>query len=300
MASHESANAPLPSIESAASEERHVNGVDLHVVSAGDPDDPLVVLLHGFPEFWYGWREVIEPIVDAGYRVLVPDQRGYNRSEKPDDTRAYRQEALTRDVVELVASEGRNAAAIVGHDWGGLVGWDLALREPDVVDALGIVNIGHPTVFKRRIRTDLTQLRKSWYVFFFQVPWLPEWSARRNDFQLWADALVEGSNPNTFSETDLDRYRRAWKEPGAPSAMIDWYRAMIRHSDAPSRNRVDPPTLLLWGENDQALVPEMAQESIERCEDGRLERFDDATHWIVHEYPDRIAAHLIDHLDRSL
>jgi len=290
------ANALLPDLPSAERTFRDVNDLTLHVVAAGDADDPLVVLLHGFPEFWYEWRHSVEPFVDAGYRVLVPDQRGYNRSEKPAGIRPYRITELSRDVVELIATEGRDTAHVVGHDWGAVVAWDLALRHPDVVDRLGIINVPHPTVFERVLRSNLTQLRKSWYVFFFQLPRIPEWYAARNDFDFMMGAMGEGARPETFSETDFERYRRAWGEAGALSAMINWYRALIRHGEDPPRERVRAPTQIVWGEQDQALVPEMATKSLEYCDEGDLERFPDATHWVPHEYPDRVASILLDHL----
>ena len=296
MSEHASGNAPLPDVPSAERSFREVDGVDLHVVAAGDPADPLVVLLHGFPEFWYEWRAYVEPLVDAGYRVLVPDQRGYNRSDKPAGIDAYRMGRLSADVVELVESEGRDAAHVVGHDWGAAVAWDAALRYPEAVDRLGIVNVPHPTVFERVLKTRPRQLLKSWYMFYFQLPGLPEWNVRRTEYDLLAATMRRGARPGTFSATDFERYRAAWAEEGALTAMINWYRALFRRRDDPPRERVAAPTLVLWGENDQALVPEFAPKSVAYCDDGRLERFPDATHWLPHEEPDRVAELLIDHL----
>lgn len=170
MASQPSTNAPLPDVSSAEITFRDVNNITLHAVTAGDSDVPLVVLLHGFPEFWYQWRHYVEPFVDAGYRVIVPDQRGYNHSDKPDGVRAYRISELSGDIVDLIATEDHETAHVVGHDWGAAVGWDLALRHPDTVDQLGIINVPHPAVFKQVLTPNLTQLRKSWYMFFFQLP----------------------------------------------------------------------------------------------------------------------------------
>jgi pimeloyl-ACP methyl ester carboxylesterase len=278
-----------------ASEYRTVNGVRLHVVAAGDPDDPLVVLLHGFPEFWYGWHRSIEPLVEAGYRVLVPDQRGYNRSEKPEGTRAYRASELSGDVVELIASAGRDAAHVVGHDWGAAVAWDVALRHPDSVDRLGILNVPHPAVFKRTLRSDPRQMLKSWYVFFFQLPRLPEWLHRRGDFRplVWG---LQSSKPGTFTERDLDRYRAAWDRERGVTGMVNWYRALFRHPEEPPRERINAPTLVIWGEGDKYLLPKMAPESIEYCEDGRLERIPEGTHWVHHEHPKRVTELLVEHL----
>jgi pimeloyl-ACP methyl ester carboxylesterase len=283
----------LPSAESTS---REVDGVELHVVAAGDPADPLVVLLHGFPEFWYGWRGQIGPLVDAGYRVLVPDQRGYGRSERPDGVRPYRRRELVRDVVGLVGTEGRESAHVVGHDWGAVVAWDLACRRPELVDRLAVVNVPHPVAFRRTLRSNPEQFRRSWYVLLFQLPWLPERLAARDDFALWARMLREDARPDAFTTADLERYRATWRRAGAPTAMLNWYRALIRYPDDPPRERVAVPTLLLWGEADRALVPELARRSLDYCETGRLERFPAATHWVHHEQPDRVAELLVEHL----
>jgi pimeloyl-ACP methyl ester carboxylesterase len=284
-------------VPSAESTRREVNGVTLHVVAAGDRSDPLVVFLHGFPEFWYGWREYVEPFVGAGYRVLVPDQRGYNRSEKPAGVRPYRISELSGDVADLVDTEDRDSACVVGHDWGAGVAWDLSLRHPGVVDRLGILNAPHPTVFAETLRSNPTQLRRSWYVFYFQIPRFPEWYLKRSGFAVWVDAMRDGASPGTFANEEIQRYRDAWEREGAPRAMLNWYRALLRHAEDPPRERVEAPTLVVWGEDDRALVPEMAPESVEYCVDGRLERFPDAGHWVNHERSDRIVGLLLDHFE---
>ena len=274
--------APLPAVPDAESTWHTVNGVRLHAVTAGDDDAPLVVLLHGYPEFWYGWHDYFEPLVEAGYRVVAPDQRGYNRSNKPDNVSAYRISELSADIVDLIAAEGRRSAHVVGHDWGAAVGWDLALRHPEVVDRLGILNVPHPTVFEAMLKSNLRQLRKSWYMFFFQVPHVPEWVQRRGDFRLLVKGFASAES-GTFTDRDIDRYRTAWSRPGAVTGMINWYRALFRHTDPPPHERVEIPTLVMWGERDSYLLPEMAQRSVAYCENGRLERFPDASHWVNHE-----------------
>lgn len=292
------ANAPLPDVDSAERTFYETEGgVSLHTVTAGETDDPSVVLLHGFPEFWYGWRECVGRLVEEGYRVVVPDQRGYNRSDKPDGIDSYRLPKLCQDVASLVEAEGNGTAHVVGHDWGALVAWNLALRRPETVDSLTAVNVPHPTVFRRTLLSSPTQLRRSWYMFFFQVPGLPEWHAKRDDFSAWLSKMDETSEPGTFDETDMGRYRSAWTEPGASTAMLNWYRAVFRRSDPLPRKTVEAPTLILWGEDDQALVPEMAPKSLRYCENGTLERFPDATHWVNHERPDRVSDLLLEHID---
>ncbi|WP_281195295.1 alpha/beta fold hydrolase [Halorubrum sp. F4] len=296
MTTRTETDALLPDIPSVESTFRDVNDVSLHTVAAGDPNDSLVVLLHGFPEFWYEWHDYIEPFVEAGYRVLVPDQRGYNHSEKPAGIRPYRITELSGDIIGLIATENRDTAHVVGHDWGAAVAWDLALRRPDTVDRLGIINVPHPMVFEEHLRSNLTQMRKSWYMFFFQVPRVPEWYVRRDDYEFMVTAMRQEARSEAFNETDFKRYRRAWAQDGAITAMLNWYRALFRHGEEPPRERVTAPTCVVWGENDQALVPEMAPQSLDYCDEGTLEQISEATHWIPHEYPDRVANLLLTHL----
>ncbi len=289
-------DASLCSLDDAESTYRTVNGTDLHVVSAGDEADPLVVLLHGFPEFWYGWHAQIEPLVEAGYRVVVPDQRGYNLSEKPRSVRAYQLRNLSRDIVDLVATEDRDSAHIVGHDWGGTVAWDLGHRYPDVVDRLGILNAPHPMTFREQLRSNPEQLLRSWYVFYFQLPRIPELAVELTGYRLLERALRETSAPGTFSAETLAHYRRAWEGDGTITAMLNWYRAIARYPPNYSRERITAPTIVIWGEDDTALVPELAVEGYRRCEDGRLEYLPETSHWVQHERPERVTALLLDHL----
>lgn len=290
-----SMSAPLPAVADAESTWHIVNEVRLHAITAGDDDAPLVVLLHGFPEFWYGWYDYFEPLVEAGYRVLVPDQRGYNRSEKPDDLASYRISELSADIVDIIAAEGRRSAHVVGHDWGAAVGWDLALRHPEVVDRLGILNVPHPTVFETTLKSSLRQLRKSWYMFFFQIPRVPEWVQRRGDFRLLVNGFSSAES-GTFTDEDIDRFRTAWSRPGALTGMINWYRALFRQSEPPPNELVDIPTLVIWGERDSYLLPEMAQRSVEYCENGQLEWFPDASHWVNHERVSEVTGLLTEFL----
>jgi pimeloyl-ACP methyl ester carboxylesterase len=272
---------------------RDVNGVQLHVVAAGDPDAPLVVLLHGHPDFWYGWRDQIGPFVDAGFRVVVPDQRGCNLSDAPDGVDAYRQSELSSDVSELIRSEGRESAHVVGHDFGGFIAWNLALRRPSAVDRLGILNVPHPTVYRDTLLSSPRQIARSWYVWFYQLPRLPEWALGRHDMANMVASLEVTSNPGTFDDETIDRYRAAWRHTGV-GPRVDWYRG-FRRSDGPPREAVTQPTLICWGEEDVALVPSMAGRSVDLCEDGQLRTFPDASHWVHHERDD-VTDSLICHL----
>jgi len=276
------------------------NGVRLHVVEAGPADGPLVVLLHGFPELWYGWRRQIGPLAEAGYRVLVPDQRGYNLSEKPRGVSAYRLDALAGDVLGLIDDAGRDRAAVVGHDWGAVVAWWLALTHAERLERLAILNVPHPAVMRRHLRSSLRQLRRSWYIFFFQLPWLPELFLRRRGFRNAVRAL-RASRPGTFGDVELAVYREAWGQPRALRSMVHWYRGALQtRSHRPPSLRVAVETLMLWGCRDVALGREMAQPSIELCDRGRLILFEQASHWIQHEQAESVNRLLLRFLEGGL
>ncbi|ADJ17026.1 alpha/beta fold hydrolase [Halalkalicoccus jeotgali] len=272
---------------------RDINDVQLHVVAAGEPDAPLVVLLHGHPDFWYGWRDQIRSLAEAGFRVVVPDQRGCNLSEAPDGIDAYRQSELSADICELIHSESRESAHVVGHDFGGFVAWNLALRHPSMVDRLGIFNVPHPTVYRDTLRSSPQQIARSWYVWFYQVPKLPEWMLTRNDMANMVDSLEITSHPGTFDEETIACYKAAWRHTGI-TPRINWYRG-FRRSDSQPRDTVTQPTLICWGGDDIALLPSMAQKSVDYCEDGKLQMFPDASHW-VHLERDEVSEVLRCHL----
>ncbi len=276
------------------------NGISLHTRQAGPEDGPLVVLLHGFPEFWYGWHRQIKPLADAGYRVIVPDQRGYNRSDKPDGVDSYHIETLAADVVGLLDAADRETAAVAGHDWGAAVAWWLALSYPERIESLTAVNVPHPTVMETTLRNSLSQLRKSWYMFAFQLPALPEAISTANNCRVLRRGLTNSSRPGTFSATDLERYRAAWQQPDALTAMINWYRAMGRYRPQPPRQQVSVPTLVMWGQQDEFLASTMAEESLDYCDDAELVSFPSATHWVLHEEPEETADELLAHLDTTI
>ncbi|WP_435067567.1 alpha/beta fold hydrolase [Haloplanus sp. C73] len=266
-------------------------GVDLHVVRLGPSDGTPIVLLHGFPECWYGWLPVARRLADAGHRVLVPDQRGYNASEKPSAVSAYRLETLAADVARLIDQTGHDTAHVVGHDWGAAVAWWAALDYPDRVATLTAVNVPHPTVMRRTLRRSWDQRRRSWYMALAQVPVLPEWVARAADYRLFERTMRSSSRPGTFDDADFARYRAAWSAPGALTGMLNWYRAAARHPPAVRVEPVDPPTLICWGVDDDFLRTSMARESVAYCRDGRAELVD-ATHWLHRERPGWLADRL--------
>ena len=271
-----------------------VGGVTLHYVAAGAGKP--VILLHGFPEFWYGWRHQIGPLAESGLRVIVPDQRGYNESDKPRDVAAYRLDVLADDVAGLMDALGLERAAVVGHDWGGIVAWWLAARQPGRVDRLAILNAPHPFAFRRLIRSSPSQMLKSWYTFVFQIPWLPEAVLRARGGAMLRRMLRGTGRPGAFTEAELDAYAESWSRPGALTAMINWYRAPLPKAQDPSAGRVAAPTLVIWGARDAALDRSLAEASLSWCERGRLETLDDATHWVQHEEGPRVNRLLLEFL----
>jgi len=269
------------------------NRITVHAVVAGPRDGPLVVLLHGFPEFWYGWRKQIGALAAAGFRVVAPDGRGYNLSEKPPAVRDYALDRLAADIVGIIAAQGRDRAIVVGHDWGAVVAWWTATRHPSWVARLAILNVPHPAVIQPYLRRHPQQLLRSWYVFFFQLPWLPETLTRLGNWRAGVRTLRDSSRPGTFSNADLERYREAWSQPGAFTAMINWYRALVRYQPTFAPSRVTLPTLILWGRHDAFLAPELAELSLNLCIDGRLTVLE-TTHWVQHEAPERVNRELIE------
>jgi epoxide hydrolase 4 len=268
----------------------NVGEVRLHVAQAGPPDGAPILLLHGFPEFWYGWRHQIVPLADAGYHVIVPDQRGYNLSGKPAGIANYAISHLVSDVVGLMDALQLEQVFLAGHDWGAAVAWETAIRYPERVQKLAILNVPHPDVMQRFLRSSLKQLFKSWYIFFFQLPWLPEAMLGSRRCANLVRLLRRSGKAGSFDSSDIPAYLDAWSQPGALTGMINWYRAALRGGLIDGRpgkkvegRRVKPPTLILWGEQDVALSVEMVQPSLAMCEQGRVQLFDSATHWVQHD-----------------
>jgi pimeloyl-ACP methyl ester carboxylesterase len=272
-----------------------VGGVRLHYVEAGE--GPLVVLLHGFPEFWYSWRHQIPALAAAGFRVVALDMRGYNLSEKPRGWRLYDSALLAGDIAGLVRSLGGERAHVVGHDWGAAVAYATAMRHPEAVERLAILNCPHQARMIEGFRT-LKQLRKSWYIFLFQIPRLPERRLSRENFSL-AKRILRTDSPEGFTDEDLERYAEAWSQPGALTAMLNYYRAALRQSPRSVGARLTPieaPTLVIWGMRDRALGSELAEPPARWVPNARTEWIPDATHWVQHDAPERVNELLIEFL----
>ncbi|HEX2189336.1 MAG TPA: alpha/beta hydrolase [Longimicrobiaceae bacterium] len=270
-----------------------VGGVRLHYVEAGA--GPPVLLLHGFPEFWYGWRLQIPALAEAGFRAVAPDLRGYNLSDKPRGVDAYRVERLVEDVAGLVRHLGTGRAHLVGHDWGGVVAWYFAMLHPELLDRLVVLNAPHPAAFAREI-VKPDQLLASAYAGFFQLPAVPELVLRAGDFALLERVFrTEPARPGAFTDADLERYREAFSRPGALTAALNYYRAFVRRG-RPEVRTISAPTLLVWGEKDPHLVVRLTEGLDEWVPGIRVERIPEASHWVAADAPERVNRLLVDFL----
>jgi epoxide hydrolase 4 len=268
-----------------------VGDVRLHYVEAGE--GPLVVLLHGFPEFWFGWRLQIAPLVAAGFRVVAPDTRGNNLSSKPGGVDAYTVDKLADDINGFIRSLGAESAMVVGHDWGGSIGWAMAMSHPEVVDRLVILDAAHPRRLNEALRTP-AQLKRSWYFFFFQPPDLPERSVRSRNWHFFRNFLRDARPP--YAQEEMDRYIEAWSQPGAATAMLNYYRAAVRKPSPPIRP-VSAPTLVIWGQRDRYLGRKLAEPHHDDVPNlDHVERLPDASHWVHHDAAGRVNQLLIDFL----
>jgi pimeloyl-ACP methyl ester carboxylesterase len=273
------------------------NGIRLHVVQAGPKSGVPVLLLHGFPEDWRCWIRQIPALTAAGCRVIVPDQRGYNLSDKPKGIKSYYIDTLVEDIVGLIQALDYEKVNLVGHDWGAFVAWMLAIKHPEKLHRLGVINVPHPAVVKRFLQRDLEQIRRSLYVLFFQLPWLPEMILRAGNWHMAASGLRRSSRHHAFTDEDIAKYKEAWSQPGAMPAMLNWYRAAVRYPpEITNSMQIHVRTLILWGVRDYALSRRMARPSLDYCADGNLIFFPDATHWVQREEADEVNRHLVDFL----
>jgi pimeloyl-ACP methyl ester carboxylesterase len=275
-------------------EERTVQSgnVRLRCVTAGPADGPIALFLHGFPARWSTWRGIMPAFARAGYLAVAPDLRGYGASDRPADVESYSILRILEDVVAILDAFGRQRGFVVGHDFGGGVAWAMAMAHPERVERLAILNSVHVVGFERQIR-KWSQLSKSWYVFFFLLPWLPEWWLSRRDFGFVHRALVADGLPDDVVRDLLEGIRPA----GALHAALNWYRANFRdvaRKRFPPK-RVDLPTLVVWGDRERHLDPELATPPADWVGDVRVEHVPEAGHWVQHDAPEKVRALLLSH-----
>ena len=250
--------------------------MELHFVESGS--GPLVVLLHGFPEFWYSWRRQMPALASAGFRAVAPDLRGFNDSPRPRDVASYRLTHVITDVAELIERLGGQPCVLVGHDWGGLVAWYVAMSRPDLVRKLVVLNIPHPVPFLRELRNSTSQKLRMAYQLFFQPPFLPE---------LVMPLLLPRLFPRLTSE-EMAVYKKAWAKPGALRGMANYYRAIRKYRGElkPLIRRIDIPTLILWGEREPVFRPETLDGTEQWVPNLRIEKIARAGHFVQSDQPE--------------
>lgn len=266
-----------------------IGGIKLHYAKAGD-GEKLVLLLHGFPEFWYSWRYQLNDLSNE-YTVIAPDMRGYNLSDRPEDVSAYEIDNLCDDVIGLIDHLGYEKAAVVGHDWGAGVAWAVGGRNPEKVSKLACLQVPPASIWKKN--QTLKQFFASWYMFFFQLPKLPEWLLTRNDYQKLAVALkTTTAKKGVISSEDVEKYKKAWSEPGAITAALNYYRAniikrMFGKSQKPEKIKV--PTLFIYGEQDSAVLPQTVEGVGDFIEAEYTElRIPESAHWVQVEAREKV------------
>jgi epoxide hydrolase 4 len=266
----------------------------MHVAIEGNASHPLIVMLHGFPEYWYSWRFQIKPLAAAGYRVVAPDMRGYNLTDK---TPPYDVFTVASDIVGLIHALGEQQAIVVGHDWGGMIAWVVAMMHPESMARLIVCNLPHPRAVRRaQSRVYLPQLLKSWYIGFFQLPAMPERYCARNQYSALLGALRR-SLPE-FGEADAARYRDSWSQPGALPAMLGYYRALPRSFPLLLQRgqEVTAPTTLIWGDPDFALDTRLAEWSKEYVKGLKLSVIPHSSHFVQLRHPAEVTRLMLEFL----
>ncbi|UJR37562.1 hypothetical protein I4U23_030263 [Adineta vaga] len=265
------------------------SGVTLHYVSKGTSDKPLMLFVHGFPECWYTWRYQMKYFSEK-YRVVAIDQRGYGLSSKPSSISDYKVELLARDVADVIEQLGYKSCVLVGHDWGAIVSWTVAMLYPTLINKLVIMNVPHPKAFEANL--SFRQLRRSWYMFFYQTPFIPELLFQSNDFEIFKQVFLGKPmgliNQNNLTRDDLEVFKYTFAQEGTAHAAINYYRALFRNQKEELQKRIIVPVLIVWGCQDGAIGEELADASTKYCSDVRLKKIRDASHWVQQDVPDEV------------
>ncbi|MGL5083230.1 MAG: alpha/beta fold hydrolase [Microcoleaceae cyanobacterium] len=277
------------------------NGVKLHYVTQGQ--GPLMLMLHGFPEFWYSWRHQI-PEFARTYKVVALDLRGYNESDKPREVSAYRTQEIIADVKGVIEGLGYERCILVGHDWGGAIAWGFAYAYSEMVERLIVLNIPHPAKFRDGL-WSLTQLQKSWYIFFFQLPILPELFLQSDDYRAIASAFFDMAvDKSAFTQADLDAFKDAAAKRGALTAMVNYYRNIFQGFLDPNSSEkwglLRVPTLMIWGENDTALGQELTYDTNKYVKDFQVRYIPNCSHWVQQECPKLVNQYMWEFLSMNV
>lgn len=273
------------------------NGLQFEVDVCGD-GDRLALCLHGFPEHSFSWRYQLPLLAELGYRAWAPNLRGYGNTTRPPGLEAYSIETLLQDVAALIDASGCREVVLIAHDWGAVIAWFFAIRRVRPLSRLVICNVPHPVPAQRALGSGFAQLKKSWYIFFFQIPGLPEWLLGRNEAAGVGESIRRSAaDRSRFGDEVVEVYRRNAAQPGALTAMINYYRALVRGGGARRQRElgypvIDVPTLMLWGEDDVALTKETTYGTEEYVRDLTLRYLPRVSHWVQQDAPDEVNAML--------
>jgi pimeloyl-ACP methyl ester carboxylesterase len=267
-----------------------VPNIKLHVMVGGAKEGNLLIFLHGFPEYWVSFKEIAEHFIQQGYRVMLPDMRGYHLSDKPKGISHYTSKKLAEDIIALIDYENREKATVIGHDWGAIVTWALASNYSKRLEKVIILNVPHPSVLTNELKQNIQQLKNSWYIFFIQIPFLPELFLSAMNFKFLSKKMFQML---THSKTMQNRpgsqaYIDAWKMPQALTSMLNYYRAIPRSLGYSYQSPIDIPVLIIWGDQDNVLVQSMADDSSLKCTNAKVVHIPEGGHFVQHDCPDKV------------
>ncbi|ESP05421.1 hypothetical protein LOTGIDRAFT_181264 [Lottia gigantea] len=277
-----------------------LKNVKLHYVANGEEGKPLMLFVHGFPEFWYSWRYQLREFA-RDYRVVAVDQRGYNDSDKPPGVSNYQVKHMVEDLKQLISALGYKSCVLVGHDWGGAISWVFAGDHPNLVEKLIIMNCPHGAAFPKYIQKNRSQFWKSWYMYFFQLPWLPELYCRSSDFDFFQLAFTSkamGVQSGIIKPEDIEAYKYAFSKPETLTSAINYYRAAFRYGSR-RRPKVESKTKIIWGCKDGALERGLAEASKEYVNDVTITYIEEASHWVQMDQPQKVNQIMRDFLNQS-
>jgi pimeloyl-ACP methyl ester carboxylesterase len=263
------------------------NGIKLHTVMIGE--GPPLVLLHGFPDFWYGWKSVISGL-KKNYKLIIPDMRGYNLSDKPEGVDKYKMGFLIDDIKGLIESLSLGKVFLAGHDWGGAVAWAFAEKNPDMLQKLAILNAPHMKIFQQKLRTDKKQQKASFYIFEFLKP-NGEQFVIKDDYKWLKWAVFSGSKKD-FTDFDKEQYLSAWAQPGAILGGVNYYKANTSFKDF--TGKITVPTLVIHGMKDVAVLSSVLDGLSDYVDDLKIVRVEDSSHWVMHDQPELVISSFKD------
>jgi len=267
-----------------------LQGIKLHYVENGDRSKPLMLFVHGFPEFWFSWRHQLKYFAETHW-VVAMDLRGYGDSDKPTKVSEYKFELLEKDIYDFVVALGREKCTLVGHDWGGGICWGVASTYPEIVEKLIILNCPHPSAFAKKLQSSLSQFFKSWYIFLFQLPYLPEMFFHNEDLNCFRRMFQNADKKCSVNDEDLEGFKYTFSKKGAWTPPINYYRNSFTAKgllNPPKMDKIKAPTLIIWGENDLALEKDLPQLSGEFVDNLQIKYVEKANHFVQQDKPDEV------------